>query len=57
MVEDRIIETVGDLRLALEGIEDDAPLYLFPQIGSDKKHNVEVQKWGRTVVLRCVPVE
>lgn len=56
-MEDRVIETVGDLRLALEGIEDDAPFYLFQQIGSDQKYQVEVQKWGNAVVLRCAPVE
>ena len=54
---DRVIETVGDLRLALEGVEDDAPFYLFQQLGSDRKHQVEVQKWGSAVVLHCIPVE
>lgn len=56
-MEDRIIETVGDLRLALEGIEDSAPFYLFEQIRAasmGKKLIVRVEKLGKAVVMNCV---
>jgi hypothetical protein len=56
MMEDRIIETVGDLRSALEGIEDAAPFYLLAQIKAasmGEKFVVRVERLDNAVVLSC----
>jgi len=55
-VENRDIETVGDLRSALEGIEDSAPFYLFEQIRAasmGKKLVVRIEMLDKAVVMNC----
>jgi hypothetical protein len=53
-LEDRDIETVGDLKLALEGIEDSDLLAIHAGPVKDGKiHNIGVRRFGNVVILYC----